>query len=65
MPTANTHFTVTQQPSSSKIISGIAVTFQINYEPQFFGTFTDTVTIENNDSSESTYNFMIASKKST
>jgi hypothetical protein len=55
-----THFSVTQQPSSSTVVSGTAVTFQITFDAQFDGIFTDTVIIENNDIDESPYTFMIA-----
>ncbi len=55
-----THFSVTQQPSNSTVASGSAVTFQVAFDPQSCGTFTDTVFIENNDSNESAYTFMIS-----
>jgi surface protein len=54
------HFSVTQQPGSSTILSGTAVTFKITFDPGAYGAFSDTVTIENNDSNESTYTFMIS-----
>jgi hypothetical protein len=54
-----THFSVTQQPSSSTVVSGTAVTFQITFDAQSAGTFTDTVIIENNDIDENPYTFMI------
>jgi len=60
---AGTHFSVTQQPGSSTVMSDTAVTFQITFNPGASGTFTDTVIIENNDSNESTYTFMISGKK--
>jgi hypothetical protein len=54
-----TAFTVVQQPTSSTIVSGTAVTFQIAFNPLTTGTFSDTVTIQSNDSNEGTYTFMI------
>ena len=56
-------FTVVQQPESTTVISNTAVTFKIIFNPQSYGTFEDIVTIENNDSSENPYTFMIAGKK--
>jgi hypothetical protein len=50
---------VTAQPVSSIVVSGTAVTFQITFKPLSDGTFTDTVIIESNDSSESVYNYVI------
>jgi len=58
--TAGTNFSVAQQPTSTVVVSGTAVTFQITFDPQSFSAFTDTVTIENNDSDESSYTFMIS-----
>ncbi len=58
--TGSTNFSVIQQPSSNTVISGTAVTFQITFNPQSMGVFTDTVTIENNDSDENPYTFMIS-----
>ena len=55
-----THFNVTQQPAITTVVSGTAVTFQVTFDPQSYGTFIDTVIIENNDSNESTYTFQIS-----
>jgi surface protein len=55
-----THFSVTQQPVASTVPAATTVTFQITFDAQSVGTFTDTIVIENNDSDESPYNFTIA-----
>jgi hypothetical protein len=54
-----THFSVSQQPDSSTVAGGSVVNFQITFDPQSTGTFSDTVIIENNDSDENPYTFMI------
>jgi len=61
--TDGTHFSVTQQPESTTVISGTAVTFQVTFNPQSIGTHTDTVTIASNDSNESSYTFMISNEE--
>jgi surface protein len=55
-----THFQVAAQPISSTVGPGEAVTFQVTFDPLDVGTFTDTVTIESNDSDEGTYTFVIS-----
>jgi hypothetical protein len=50
-----THFSVTQQPVTSTVSSGAAVTFQITFAAQSAGTFTDTIVIESNDGDENPY----------
>ena len=57
--TTGTHFSVTQQPGGNTINTESGLTFQITFDPQSDGTFTDTVTIENNDDDEGTYTFAI------
>jgi hypothetical protein len=59
-----THFQATIQSVSLSIPSGTAVTFQIIFDPQFYGKFTDTVTIESNDMNEGNYTFIISGDKS-
>jgi surface protein len=55
-----THFQIAAQPVSSTVGPGEAVTFQVTFDPLDVGTFTDTVTIESNDSDEGTYTFVIS-----
>lgn len=57
------HFTVTQQPTQTTIISGTAITFQITFNPMFSGTFFDTVSIESNDSNETIFTYAISGRK--
>jgi surface protein len=57
--TNGTHFTVTQGPASTTVPGGTAVTFQITFDAQSGGTFTDSVMIKSNDSNENPYTFMI------
>jgi len=60
---SGTHFIVAQQPGSSTVVSGSSETFEITFNPHSSGIFTDTVSIQNNDSSENPYTFMITGKK--
>jgi hypothetical protein len=57
--TVGTHFSVTQQPITTTVVSGTPVTFQITFDAGSEGVFTDTVMIESNDSDESPYTFVI------
>jgi len=60
---SGTHFSVTQQPSASTVVSGTAVTFQITFNPPSSGAFTDTVIILSNDSSDNPFTFSISGKR--
>lgn len=60
---SGTHFSVTQQPGASTVVSGTAVTFQITFNPLASGVFTDTVIIESNDSNENPYMFYISGER--
>ncbi|NHZ71999.1 MAG: hypothetical protein GWP17_02810 [Aquificales bacterium] len=48
------------QTAASVIGCGAATTFQITFDPAAMGSFTDTVTIANNDADESPYTFVIS-----
>ena len=54
-----THFSITAQPASP-VISHSTTLFQITFDPTAAGTFTDTVSIANNDPDETPYTFDIA-----
>ncbi|OJJ21025.1 hypothetical protein BKI52_10650 [marine bacterium AO1-C] len=56
--TGSSAFTVTQ-PSSGTVAGGGNQTFEIKFAPNNEGTFTATVTIQNNDCDEGTYSFSI------
>ncbi|MCB0170954.1 MAG: choice-of-anchor D domain-containing protein, partial [Anaerolineae bacterium] len=51
-------FTVTQ-PASTTLAAGESTTFTLTFAPQSEGSFTDTVTIANDDPDESTYSFVV------
>ncbi|MCP4536105.1 MAG: choice-of-anchor D domain-containing protein, partial [Chloroflexi bacterium] len=55
-----THFGVSQQPSSGTVSGNSTVDFALTFIPQSTGSFTDTVTIDSNDSNETPYNFVIS-----
>jgi subtilisin-like proprotein convertase family protein len=57
--TTGTHFSVTQQSGGNTINTETGMTFQITFDPQSDGIFTDTVTIESNDTDEGSYTFAI------
>ncbi len=52
-------FTVTSQPSSSTVSAGGTLTFTIQFDPTATGTRTGTVSIANDDTNESIYDFAI------
>ncbi len=58
--TSGTHFNISAIPGATTIISGTATTFEITFDPAAAGSFTDTVTIANNDSNENPYTFVIS-----
>jgi uncharacterized repeat protein (TIGR01451 family) len=58
--TTGTHFSVTSQPGSSTLGSNSTTTFDITFSPTAGGSFTDTVTIANNDPDENPYTFVIS-----
>ena len=58
--TNGTYFSVSTQPISSTIAPGNTATFAITFDPVVAGTFTDTVTIANNDTDENPYTFAIS-----
>ncbi len=53
------HFTVTQ-PTSTTLSSDQSTTFSLTFDPQSAGTFSDTVTLANNDTDENPYTFAIS-----
>ncbi len=57
--TGSSNFTVISQPSSNTIAAGGNLTFQIRFNPSVTGTFDAIVSINNNDSNESIYDFAI------
>lgn len=57
--TGSSDFTVTSQPSSNTIAAGSSLTFQITYNPAVTGTSLGIVSINNNDSNETIYDFAI------
>ncbi|WP_299521908.1 choice-of-anchor D domain-containing protein [uncultured Lutibacter sp.] len=58
--TTNTLFKVTTQPSATVLTTGTSTTFVITFSPVALGTFTDVVTITNDDSNEDPYTFTIS-----
>jgi len=54
-----TLFSVTTQPSSTLLTTGASTTFVITFSPVAVGTFTDVVTITNDDSNENPYTFTV------
>jgi hypothetical protein len=56
----NTLFSVTIQPSTTLLATGASTTFEITFSPVAVGTFTDVVTITNDDSNENPYTFTIS-----
>ncbi|MCB0178280.1 MAG: choice-of-anchor D domain-containing protein, partial [Anaerolineae bacterium] len=56
--TGGSLFTVTQ-PASTTLAAGESTTFTLAFAPQSEGSFTDTVTIANDDPDESTYSFVV------
>ncbi len=54
-----THFGLTA-PASTTLKTGETTTFTITFDPQSGGSFTDTVSIANNDGDENPYNFVVA-----
>jgi hypothetical protein len=57
--TVGTPFSVTVQPASAPLAPGETAVFEITFTPTLSGTFTDTVTIPNNDPSATVYTFVI------
>jgi hypothetical protein len=57
--TAGAHFSVSAQPSSL-IPANSTTSFDITFDPSATGSFTDTVTIPNNDGDENPYTFVIS-----
>jgi hypothetical protein len=57
--TMGTHFSVTAQPSNP-VFSNSSTTFDVTFAPSAAGSFSDTVTIANNDSDENPYTFVIS-----
>ncbi len=57
--TGGAPFSITAQPASP-VISHSTTTFAITFAPTITGTFTDTVTIPNNDANENPYTFVIS-----
>jgi hypothetical protein len=57
--TTGTPFSVTTQPSSP-VTNSSTTTFDIAFHPSAAGSFTDTVTITNNDGDENPYTFVIS-----
>jgi hypothetical protein len=55
----STAFTVTQ-PASTTLAPGESTTFTLTFAPPSEGTFTDTVSISNNDADENPYTFVIS-----
>ncbi|MCP4544398.1 MAG: DUF11 domain-containing protein, partial [Chloroflexi bacterium] len=58
--TTGTHFSVTLQPGSSTIGSGVTTTFQIAFDPSAVGSHQDTVNIQSNDVDENPYTFVLS-----
>mgnify|MGYP001105169561 CR=1 FL=1 len=52
-------FTILTQPISSTINGGNSLTFIVRFSPLVGGTVTSTISIDNNDSDENPYNFVI------
>ncbi|MGK0189265.1 MAG: alpha-tubulin suppressor-like RCC1 family protein, partial [Verrucomicrobiales bacterium] len=58
--TAGSGFSVTAQPNSPGVVPlNQSATFQVSFTPESVGTHTASVTIPNDDSDESPYNFVI------
>ncbi|RYE12319.1 MAG: choice-of-anchor D domain-containing protein, partial [Sphingobacteriaceae bacterium] len=57
--TGSAYFTVSAQPSSSVIPAGGTRTFTITFTPAVSGTFVAIVSISNDDSDESLYDFVV------
>jgi len=54
-----THFTMTQ-PASTTLQPGQSAAFTLTFDPQSVGTFSDTVTLANNDPDENPFTFVIS-----
>lgn len=54
---SGTVFTITGTPFNSPVVAGGTTTFTVTGTPSSIGAFTETVTITNNDSDESSYQF--------
>jgi len=61
----HTRFSVSAQPGSSTVVSNTATTFDITFDPAVVGSFTDTVSIANNDANENPYTFVISGTVTT
>jgi trimeric autotransporter adhesin len=57
--TGDAAFTVSAQPSSGTIASGSSLTFQVTFNSAVTGNFLAIVSINNDDTNESTYDFVI------
>ena len=55
-----TLFTVTTQPATTVLTTNTSTTFVITFSPIAVGTFTDVVTITNDDSNEDPYTFTVS-----
>ncbi|MFC1997222.1 choice-of-anchor D domain-containing protein [Chloroflexota bacterium] len=57
--TTGTHFSITKQPKTTSLVPEESTTFVITFDPLVTGTFSDKVTIENNDPGGNPYIFAI------
>ncbi len=53
------HFSITTSPLPTAVAAGGSATFNVQFNPSSIGVLPDTITINNNDANESTYNFLI------
>jgi hypothetical protein len=57
--TGDAAFTISSQPSSGTIAAGSSLTFQVTFNSAITGNFLAIVSIANNDTDESTYDFVV------
>ncbi|WP_223786649.1 choice-of-anchor D domain-containing protein [Marinicella meishanensis] len=58
----NGQFSITAQPASSSLSTGESTTFEVTFNPLTAGYDAATVVIQNNDSDESPFDFMVAAQ---